>query len=122
VWTESSVSRNRLKSAPGRVVKRGDSYRIDGAAWGAPIAAVEVKIDDGPWQSAQLDGTQQAEHAWVFWTIDWPDAQAGEHSITSRAIDASGNVQPAREDPFIANKVTYWESNGQLTRRVNIEG
>ena len=31
-----------------------------------------------------------------------------------------GNVQPAMTDPRIANKKTYWESNGQITRRVNI--
>jgi DMSO/TMAO reductase YedYZ molybdopterin-dependent catalytic subunit len=123
IWTESSVSRNRLKSAPGRVVQSGDSYRIDGAAWGSgiPIAAVEVQIDDDEWLPAQLDTSQQAEHAWTFWTLDWPDAQPGEHAITSRAIDADGNIQPASDDPFIANKVTYWESNGQLTRLVNIE-
>jgi hypothetical protein len=31
-----------------------------------------------------------------------------------------GNVQPALDDPWIANKVTYWESNGQITRHVDI--
>jgi DMSO/TMAO reductase YedYZ molybdopterin-dependent catalytic subunit len=34
IWTETSVGRQLLKSAPGRVVRRGGSYRIDGAAWG----------------------------------------------------------------------------------------
>lgn len=120
VWTESSVGRTLLKSAPGRVVQNGGSYRIDGAAWGAPIAAVEVKIDDGEWMPAQLDTTQQADYAWMFWSLDWANAQAGEHSITSRAIDADGNVQPAPDDPHLANKMTYWESNGQITRQVNI--
>jgi DMSO/TMAO reductase YedYZ molybdopterin-dependent catalytic subunit len=120
VWTETSVGRTLLKSAPGRVVQSGNSYRIDGAAWGAPIAGVEVKIDDGEWLPAQLDTTQQAEYAWTFWTLDWPDAQPGEHSITSRAIDTTGNIQPAPNDPIIANKLTYWESNGQLTRRVSV--
>ena len=120
-WTESSVGRILLKSAPGRVVQSGDSYRIDGAAWGGSIAAVEVKIDDGEWQSATLDMDQQADYAWTFWSLDWPNAAAGEHSITSRAIDNDGNIQPAPEDPIIANKVTYWESNGQLTRLVNID-
>ena len=45
---------------------------------------------------------------------------SGEHTITSRAIDTSGRVQPAADDPVIANKLTYWESNGQITRHVNI--
>ncbi|MDF2743491.1 MAG: hypothetical protein K0S88_4868, partial [Actinomycetia bacterium] len=28
--------------------------------------------------------------------------------------------QPAPDDPFLASKRTYWESNGQITRRVTI--
>jgi hypothetical protein len=31
-----------------------------------------------------------------------------------------GNVQPAPDHPWLANKVTYWESNGQITRMVEI--
>jgi DMSO/TMAO reductase YedYZ molybdopterin-dependent catalytic subunit len=120
VWTESSVGRARLKSAPGRVVRSGDGYRIDGAAWGAPIASVEVKIDDGEWQEATLDTENRGRFAWRFWSLDWPDAAPGEHSITARATSRSGEVQPAADDPMIANKITYWESNGQITRQVEI--
>ncbi len=121
LWTESSVTHTLIKSAPGRVVRNGNTYRIDGAAWGAPIDTVEVKIDDGEWLPAQIDRTQQAEYSWIFWSLDWPDVKTGEHSITSRAIDVNGIVQPAADDPLIANKVTLWESNGQITRLVNID-
>src|SRR5690606_26147543 len=55
VWSESSVGRSLLKSAPARVVHGDDGYRIEGAAWGRPIGAVEVQINDGPWQTAALD-------------------------------------------------------------------
>ena len=44
----------------------------------------------------------------------------GEHSITSRAVDTVGHLQPSMSDPDIANKKTYWESNGQVTRRIQI--
>ena len=44
----------------------------------------------------------------------------GEHTITSRAIDTAGQVQPAMDDPIIAKKHTYWESNGQVTRRIQV--
>jgi hypothetical protein len=44
----------------------------------------------------------------------------GEHTITTRAIDATGAVQPAPDDPRIANKKTYWESNAQITRHVQL--
>lgn len=120
VWVESSVGRVLLKSAPGRVVRNGDSYRVEGAAWGGSIAAVEVSIDGGDWVRAQLDPSQRSDHSWVFWSLAWPDAKAGEHSISSRAIDAAGNVQPAPDAPWLADKVTYWESNGQLTRKVRL--
>jgi hypothetical protein len=39
VWTESWVGRALLKSAPARVVRTGDQYRIEGAAWGAHSSA-----------------------------------------------------------------------------------
>ena len=51
--------------------------------------------------------------------FDW-QATPGEHAITSRAVDSAGSVQPAMDDPVIAGKKTYWESNGQITRHVNI--
>jgi DMSO/TMAO reductase YedYZ molybdopterin-dependent catalytic subunit len=120
VWTFTSVTHARLKSAPAKVTRMGDRYQIMGAAWGAPIAAVEVKIDNGPWTPATLTMGQDSAFTWAFWTLDWTAATPGEHSITSRAIDTSGQVQPAPESPAIAGKQTYWESNGQITRRVRI--
>jgi DMSO/TMAO reductase YedYZ molybdopterin-dependent catalytic subunit len=120
VWSESSVGRSRLKSAPARVVRNGEAYRIEGVTWGQPISRVQVRIDNGRWQTARLDTTQVRRFAWRFWTLDWPDPEPGEHTITSRAIDQEGNIQPAQDDPLIANKITYWESNGQITRRVEI--
>ena len=42
------------------------------------------------------------------------------HAIASRAIDIFGAVQPAPDDPVIATKKTFWESNGQITRRVRV--
>jgi DMSO/TMAO reductase YedYZ molybdopterin-dependent catalytic subunit len=127
VWTFTSVNHDRLKSAPAKVTRHGKRYAIFGAAWGAPIAAVEVRIDDGPWLEARLRDRHarkrrgshgDTEFAWRFWSFDWGRPASGEHSITSRAIDVDGNVQPTPDDPFLASKVTYWESNGQITRRV----
>ncbi len=120
IWTQSLVGRTLLKSAPGRVVQTESGYRIDGAAWGAPIASVEVKIDDGEWMPATLDTSQMADYAWTFWSFNWSDATTGEHMITSRATDTDGNIQPAADDPYLTNKVTYWESNGQITRQITI--
>jgi DMSO/TMAO reductase YedYZ molybdopterin-dependent catalytic subunit len=116
-WTFTSVGPNRLKSAPAKVTRQGDEYQIMGAAWGAPIAGVEVRIDDGAWQPATLTEEGDA-FSWSFWTFDWGTPVPGEHTVTSRAIAADGEVQPAPDDPFFTNKQTFWESNGQITRRI----
>ena len=123
VWTFFNVRHDRLKSAPAKVTRHDGRYRIFGAAWGAPIAAVEVRVDDGPWMKARLhrrSSRNRKGFAWRFWTAHWPSPTAGEHRITSRAYDVDGNVQPPPDDPYYASKVTYWESNAQITRRVAI--
>ena len=128
VWTFNTVKHDRLKSAPAKVTRRRGRYSIMGAAWGAPIAEVEVQIDDGPWMTADLDdrrprkggSSDRSGFAWRFWTLEWGHPAAGEHTIRSRAYDVDGNVQPAPNDPYLSSKVTFWESNGQIARRVAI--
>jgi DMSO/TMAO reductase YedYZ molybdopterin-dependent catalytic subunit len=120
VWTFTSVAHDRLKSAPAKVTRTGNSYSIMGVAWGAPISSVDVRIDDGEWQPTALDTANSAEFAWTFWTFEWGMPAAGEHTVTSRAVMASGETQPAPDDPHLARKTTFWESNGQITRRVAI--
>jgi hypothetical protein len=116
----TSVGRALLKSAPARVV-RGAQHRIEGVAWGAPIGRVEVRIDDGPWREATIvDEEAGGGFAWRRWRLEWGQPPRGEHTITSRAFDTSGRAQPAPQDPVIVNKLTYWESNSQITRRVRI--
>ena len=125
LWTFSTVRHDRLKSAPAKVVRRDSHYVVLGAAWGAPIAAVQVRIDTGPWLPARLIGPVAHNRnrrglAWRFWTFGWGMPATGQHMVTSRAFDADGNVQPAPDDPFLASKVTFWESNGHITRQVLI--
>jgi DMSO/TMAO reductase YedYZ molybdopterin-dependent catalytic subunit len=120
VWTETSVGRVLLKSVPAKVTRKDGQYRIVGAAWGAPIARVEVQIDGGPWMAAAIDRSEEAEFAWKLWSLEWANAKPGEHTITSRASDTQGQIQPAMDDPRIAKKRTYWESNGQVTRQIRL--
>jgi len=125
VWTFATVSHDRLKSAPAKVMRLGDRYIVVGVAWGAPIARVEVRIDNGPWMAADLLGPSPRQqrtrgYSWRFWTFDWKTPTAGEHQVTSRAFDVAGHMQPAPDDPFLASKRTYWESNGHISRRVLI--
>ena len=102
------------------MTRDGNRYRIHGAAWGSDINRVEVRIDDRTWQPAILGQGRDDRYSWTFWHMDW-DAESGEHTITSRATDIKGNVQPAPADPEIALKRTYWESNSQFTRSILID-
>ena len=120
VWMETSVGRVLLKSVTAKVTRKDGNYRIHGAAWGAPIRRIDVRIDSGPWVPAEIDRSHKAEFAWKFWHLDWGNPFAGEHTLISRAIDTDGNVQPAMDDPRITKKHTYWESNGQVTRKIRI--
>lgn len=119
VWTQKVVGRSLPKSITAKVTVQNGKYRIYGAAWGAPIERVEVRIDQGPWVPVSISHGREQEFAWKFWHVDW-DARPGMHTIVSRGIDKNGNIQPTMDDPRIANKHTYWESNGQITRRIQI--
>ena len=120
VWMETSVGRTKLKSLAAKVTRIGDRYRVYGAAWGAPIKTVEVSIDGGAWQTATIDPEEDAEFAWKIWHLDWNNPTKGEHTVVSRAIDTKGNIQPAADSDYITGKHTYWESNGQIVRKIHI--
>lgn len=121
-WVENSVARMNLKSVIARTTRRGPGlHRISGFALsdGTPIEAVEVRIDNGPWQRATLD-SQATEYSWKPFYFDWQDASPGEHTLVSRAIDVNGQIQaPADELP---ERVSYWEEFGQFPRRIRIAG
>ena len=72
---------------------------IAGVAWAMPrgIDAVEVRIDDGPWQRADL-GAEPTADAWRQWRVEW-SATPGEHRITVRATDGFGDVQTSDRSP-----------------------
>jgi DMSO/TMAO reductase YedYZ molybdopterin-dependent catalytic subunit len=125
IWRETSVGRMNLKSVPARAVKQADgTVRVTGAAWShlqAPVKRVEVRIDNGEWQAAQLDPAHSGEpYCWKFWTYVWKGAAPGEHTVSSRAIDVRGGVQPSPEDPSIALKKTYWEANQYAVRKLTV--
>ena len=120
-WTETLVGPINVKSVVARVARQKDgTLRVTGAAWGeSPIKGVEVSIDGGPWVPAKIEERREP-FTWRFWSFDWKEAKAGEHTLVSRAIDAKGRVQPTADDPSIKNKKTYWEANQQWPRRVKV--
>jgi DMSO/TMAO reductase YedYZ molybdopterin-dependent catalytic subunit len=80
--------------------KPGTTF-IGGVAWaqGSGIEGVEVRIDGGPWQSAEL-GPDAGDDYWRQWSFEW-DAEPGQHFVASRATNKDGDVQTAvRATPF----------------------
>ena len=72
---------------------------IDGVAW-APdrgIQGVEISIDGGAWQQAQL-ARAISKTTWVQWMVTW-QASAGQHVIEVQAIDGTGTPQTSDSTP-----------------------
>ena len=94
--------------------------------WTRLLAPDQVSVDGAPWQPAQLadaqrqHGAERTGLAWRFWTLDLGPLDSGDHTITSRAIALGGALQPSPDDPVVADRRTYWESNGWITRTVRI--
>jgi len=100
----------------GQTVASG-TVAIAGVAW-APhtgIAGVEVRIDDGAWQSATL-AAPISDDTWVQWVLQWP-ATSGSHTIAVRATDTSGYTQTQQEAPPAPSGATGWD-----TITVTVEG
>ncbi|MEA2900446.1 MAG: hypothetical protein QOH36_333 [Actinomycetota bacterium] len=106
------VQRNWARNGPVKVESRIDVPRdfsrvaagprtVAGVAW-APhrgISRVEVSVDDGPWQEADL-GPTLGDDAWRQWTWPW-SATPGEHDLSVRATTGDGEVQTAtKHSPF----------------------
>ena len=108
-----------LMSVIVRVARTANAHKIWGFSLndGTPLKAIEVKIDEGPWQRASID-SRSSRYSWKMFTYDWLDAKSGEHTLVSRAIDVDGNIQP--EENQVAEKATYWENPGQFPRKVMI--
>lgn len=72
---------------------------VAGVAW-APtrgIERVEVSLDDGPWQGAELSSPLSAR-AWVQWRTGLT-VSAGPHTVRVRATDGGGETQTAEIAP-----------------------
>ncbi|WP_328333567.1 molybdopterin-dependent oxidoreductase [Kribbella sp. NBC_00382] len=66
-----------------------------GVAWAQHrgITKVEVQVDDNDWLPATL-AAEDSIDTWRQWTFRW-DATPGNHTLTVRATDATGQVQTA---------------------------
>ena len=99
-WTE----RDWATDAPIKISSRIDTPKalstvdagktfIGGVAWaqGVGIDFVEVAIDGGAWNKAQM-GPDAGDDYWRQWFIDW-EAEPGQHFLSVRATNKDGDLQ-----------------------------
>jgi DMSO/TMAO reductase YedYZ molybdopterin-dependent catalytic subunit len=88
VKTQSRIDTpdSRARLAPGPVA-------VAGVAWAQHrgIDRVEVRVDDGAWEPAEL-GAEDTIDTWRQWVYRW-DATPGSHALAVRATDGEGETQ-----------------------------
>jgi DMSO/TMAO reductase YedYZ molybdopterin-dependent catalytic subunit len=105
VKTQSRIDRPRPfdKVPPGRVVAAGIAW-----AQHTGVDRVEVRVDGGPWQAAQLS-TEVSTDTWRMWRAEL-DLPAGGHTLECRATDRSGYTQTAQRMPPEPDGATGWHT------------
>jgi DMSO/TMAO reductase YedYZ molybdopterin-dependent catalytic subunit len=90
VKTESRID----VPAIGSTLRPGPT-QVAGVAWAQHkgVAAVEVRVDRGPWHEARLAAVPDID-TWRQWVWEWP-ATPGRHLIEARATDKTGYTQTA---------------------------
>ena len=106
------IQRGWAKEAPVKTQSRIDTpadgatlapgvVAVAGVAWAQHrgIEGVEVSVDDGSWEDAELGATDTVD-TWRQWVFRW-DAAPGSHTLAVRATDGEGETQTAgRAAPF----------------------
>ena len=89
---------------------------VGGIAWAGDrgIQKVEVRVDDGPWNEAQLRTPTISDLTWVQWRYDWP-SESGSHTFTVRATDGTGELQTDEiNDPHPDGATGYHSLNARI--------
>jgi len=94
----------------GRDVARGP-VTFGGVAWAQNrgVRAVEVRIDEGDWQPAEL-GASYSNETWRLWSFAWQATEPGLHTVTVRATDNTGAVQTSEPADVLPDGATGWHT------------
>ncbi|WP_372351033.1 molybdopterin-dependent oxidoreductase [Streptomyces sp. KL116D] len=105
IKTESRIDTPKPFGRP----KEG-AVMVAGVAWAQHrgIEKVEVRVDDGEWQEARL-AVEDTRDTWRQWSYAW-DATKGNHTLTVRATDSTGETQTEKRTPPIPDGASGWHS------------
>ncbi len=86
---------SRIDVPNGLTTLRPGRIAVAGVAWAQHkgIAAVEARVDGGPWHEARLAAVPDID-TWRQWVWEW-EAAPGRHLIQARATDKTGYTQTA---------------------------
>jgi DMSO/TMAO reductase YedYZ molybdopterin-dependent catalytic subunit len=100
-WVQNGWSQQAPIKTESRIDVPGDGSTVGpgpvtvaGVAWAQHkgIAAVEVQVDNGPWQEATLAAVPDLD-TWRQWTWQWESPAPGHHTLQARATDKTGYTQ-----------------------------
>ena len=85
-------------------------HPIAGVAWAQlrGISRVEVRVDGGAWQSAQL-ADELNDATWRQWMLPF-EFTSGQHSVECRATDGKGAIQTQERSEPMPDGATGWHS------------
>jgi DMSO/TMAO reductase YedYZ molybdopterin-dependent catalytic subunit len=97
------VPRSGSSVSPGPVT-------VAGVAWAQHrgIRAVEVRVDNGPWQACRLAADPSVD-CWRQWSYTW-QATGGSHAIQVRATDETGETQTSEVAGVVPNGASGYDS------------
>jgi DMSO/TMAO reductase YedYZ molybdopterin-dependent catalytic subunit len=101
---------SRIDSPQGFAKVSAGTVTVAGIAWAQTrgIAKVEARVDNGPWQPAELSAEVNLD-TWRMWRTDFTLAP-GSHNVQVRATDRTGYTQTdMRADP-IPDGASGWQS------------
>jgi DMSO/TMAO reductase YedYZ molybdopterin-dependent catalytic subunit len=104
IKTQSRIDTPRSRATAGTVM-------VAGVAWAQQrgIERVEVQVDGGDWQPAELADTVSAD-TWRQWLWRWEAVIPGEHQLAVRATDSTGETQPSEPQPPAPDGATGWHT------------
>ncbi|GHE64441.1 oxidoreductase [Streptomyces longispororuber] len=115
------VKRDWARKAPVKTQSRIDTPKpfarlgagtitIAGVAWAQHrgIDKVEIRVDDGPWQQADL-AAEDTRDTWRQWSFPWR-AAPGSHTLAVRATDRTGTTQTQERTRTIPDGASGWHS------------
>jgi DMSO/TMAO reductase YedYZ molybdopterin-dependent catalytic subunit len=96
-WSQQAPikTESRIDVPAGGATLRPGPTPVAGVAWAQHkgVAAVEVRVDRGPWHEARLAAIPDID-TWRQWVWEWP-ATPGDHLLEARATDKTGYTQTA---------------------------